>query len=245
MGTLDHGGAVKTIPRADKRHWYRRRSAALFLAALVVAVVSSPYIEEFKEGELVEAARVTLILLAGLFAVGGRRRTLLWGMLLALPALIGKWLDHWQPDLVPDWTFLVPGIMFLVYVVGQLLRFIFHSPRVNNEVLCAGLAGYLMLGLLWALAFTLVADLTPTAFAFSTGSESSHLMKGFTALYFSFITLSTVGYGDIAAVSNPARLLAMLEAVTGIFYSTVLIARLVTLYSSEPPEHEPDDQQGL
>lgn len=70
-------------------------------------------------------------------------------------------------------------------------------------------------------------------------------MKGFTALYFSFVTLSTVGYGDIAAVSNPARLLAMVEAVIGVFYTTILIARLVSLYSSEPPPAGPPNQAGL
>ena len=57
-------------------------------------------------------------------------------------------------------------------------------------------------------------------------------MDGFTALYFSFITLSTVGYGDIAPVSKAARMLAPMESVVGLFYVAVLISRLVAIYST-------------
>jgi hypothetical protein len=60
-------------------------------------------------------------------------------------------------------------------------------------------------------------------------------MNGFTGLYFSFITLSTVGYGDIIPVSEVARMLAIVEAMFGTFYMTLLIARLVSLYSSRNP----------
>ena len=60
-------------------------------------------------------------------------------------------------------------------------------------------------------------------------------MNGFTGLYFSFITLSTVGYGDIIPVSEVARMLAIVEAMFGMFYMTLLIARLVSLYSSKSP----------
>jgi hypothetical protein len=60
-------------------------------------------------------------------------------------------------------------------------------------------------------------------------------MNGFTGLYFSFITLSTVGYGDIVPVSEVARMLAIVEAMFGMFYMTLLIARLVSLYSSKSP----------
>jgi ion channel len=57
-------------------------------------------------------------------------------------------------------------------------------------------------------------------------------MNGFNAFYFSFVTLSTAGYGDIVPVSRMARMLAVMESVTGLFYVAILIARLVTMYSS-------------
>jgi len=72
----------------------------------------------------------------------------------------------------------------------------------------------------------------PSAFAFSTAGATKQTMAGFDAFYFSFITLSTVGYGDITPVSRIARWLAAMEAMTGLLYVTVLIARLVSLYST-------------
>jgi hypothetical protein len=135
-------------------------------------------------------------------------------------------------------AFLVPGLLFLGFVSLTLFRFVFRSPRVNSEVLCAGIAGYLMLGLLWAFAYILVARLVPESFVFSASPAAGQSMKGFTAIYFSFITLCTVGYGDIVPLQGTARMLVVMEAMTGTFYMTVLIARLVSMYSSSPPETE-------
>ena len=227
------------------RRWYRRYPAALFLGALVLAIISSPYTENLPEGDLIEAVRLTLVLLTGMLALGRQRRIVIGGAALVLPALIGKWVNHWHPNLVPAWCFLVPGVLFVAFVVGHLLHFILRAPKVNSEVLCAGVAGYLLLGLLWAMAYVLVAQVTPDAFAFTSGTAGDNIMKGFTAIYFSFVTLSTVGYGDILAVSHPARMLAMVEAVVGIFYPTILLARLVSLYSSEPPKPESENTQRL
>jgi hypothetical protein len=103
---------------------------------------------------------------------------------------------------------------------------------VNVEVLCASISAYLMLGLMWTVAYWLVDQVTPGgAFSFNT-SGGAQSMNGFTGFYFSFITLSTVGYGDITPVSRAARWLASMEAMTGLLYVAVLIARLVSLYSS-------------
>jgi hypothetical protein len=93
-----------------------------------------------------------------------------------------------------------------------------------------------MLGLMWTVAYWLVDQLTPGgAFSFNT-NRGTQTMNGFTGFYFSFITLSTVGYGDITPVSRAARWLAAMEAMTGLLYVAVLIARLVSLYSSARPE---------
>jgi hypothetical protein len=225
---------------AGRLYWFRRYPVATFLVSLALALATTPFDEQVKDGDLLEAVRLALILLPALLAVGGRRRALVLGIILAAPALAGKWLNHWFPDLVPAWVFLAPGILFVIFVIAHLLRFILRARRIDSEVLCAGVATYLMLGLLWAFGYILVARLVPDAFAFGTGPDSSHIMKGFTALYFSFITLSTVGYGDIAPVSGAARMLAMMEATVGILYTTVLIARLVTLYSSPTPATDND-----
>jgi voltage-gated potassium channel Kch len=123
--------------------------------------------------------------------------------------------------------------VFVIFLVGQFLRFILRAPRVNAEVMYAGISVYLLLGLSWMFAYQLVARLVPGSFAFSTGPASGQTMDGFTAYYFSFVTLTTVGYGDITPVTNGARALAAMEAMTGTLYVAVLISRLVALYSSQ------------
>src|SRR5574341_1212129 len=166
-------------------------------------------------------------------AEGGRRRTLIWAIVLVVPALLAQWGNHVWPDLVPSELFRGVGLLFVAFVVLHLLRFILRAPRVDSEVLCAGIAGYLMLGLLWMLAYVLVGSLVPDSFAFNVGPASGRAMAGFNALYFSFVTLSNVGFGEIVPVSGVARMLAMTEAIAGLFYVTLLIARLVAIYSTE------------
>jgi hypothetical protein len=74
-----------------------------------------------------------------------------------------------------------------------------------------------------------VGSLDRAAFNFSLAGDKA--MDGFRAFYFSFITLSTVGYGDITPVSGAARMLSSMEAMTGTLYVAIIIARLVALYS--------------
>ena len=118
----------------------------------------------------------------------------------------------------------------------NLLRFVLRASSVDAEVLCASISAYLMLGLIWTMAYWLVEELSPGAFAFNTTTGAKETMEGFNAFYFSFITLSTVGYGDITPVSKVARMLAAMEAMIGLLYVAVLIARLVGLYSTPKSE---------
>jgi len=214
-----------------------RFSAVQLLMALGLFFACAPFVEEIKGGDLIISVLLSLVLLAAILAVAGSRRTLIVALLLAVPTLAAKWANHFRPDLVPAGVFLIGGLLMFIFVVAQLLRFVLRAPSVTTEVLCASISAYLMLGLIWTLAYWLVDRLTPGgAFAFNTsGGERS--INGFTGFYFSFVTLSTVGYGDITPVSRIARWLAAMEAMTGLLYVAVLIARLVSLYSApHPPE---------
>lgn len=213
-----------------------RFSVAHFLIALFVLLGTVPFVDEFAGGLLVESVLLTLVLLSAVIAVGGRRRSLVVGVLLATPAVVSKWTAHFWPDYSPPEFTQAAAILFLSFVTVQLFSFIVTAPQVNSEVLCAAIAVYLILGLTWAFAYSLVAVLNPHAFAFTVSSDPNQMMIRFQALYFSFITLTTVGYGDIVPVSKVARFLAMSEATVGMFFATILIARLVTLYSGNRPE---------
>jgi Ion channel len=211
-----------------------RFSVNLFLGALVLNVFISPFVDRLRSGALIETLLMTLVLLCAVLSIAGGRRALV-GVVLVAPAAIGEWLNYWQPELLVYVVTRGAGLLFIGFVVVQLLRFIVYAPRVDSEVLCAAIAGYLLSGLAWSLAYALLDRLDPDSFVFTLGARSSQSMNGFTGLYFSFITLSTVGYGDIIPVSEVARMLAVVEAMFGMFYVTLLIARLVSLYTSKSP----------
>jgi len=215
-----------------KRPRIRRFSAVQLLIALAVLLICAPFVEELEGGQLILSVLFSLVLLAGVFAVANRKRSLAIALMLAIPAITARWISYFRPSLVHPAVFLVLALLLLAFVIGHLMHFILRAPVVTVEVLCASIAAYLMLGLTWTVAYWLVDQVTPGgAFSFNT-NRGARSMNGFTGFYFSFITLSTVGYGDITPVSQAARWLAAMEAMTGSLYVAVLIARLVSLYSS-------------
>lgn len=211
---------------------FRRLSAVQLLMSLGVFFIAAPFVEEIEGGELIVSGLFSLVLVAGVLAIADRKRVLVIAIVLAIPAIAGRWINHFRPDLAPPAVFLVGGLILIGFVIAHLLRFVLRAPSVTVEVLCASISAYLMLGLMWTMAYWLVDQLTPGgAFSFNTNAGARSI-DGFTGFYFSFITLSTVGYGDITPVSRIARWLAAMEAMTGLLYVAVLIARLVSLYSS-------------
>jgi hypothetical protein len=213
----------------------RRVSTVELLVALALLFFFFPFVEEVKGGDIIVSILLSLVLLCGVLAVADRKRVFFIALVLAVPAIAGRWISHFRPELVPPPVFLTPGLILIAFVVANLLRFVLRAASVNVDVLCASISAYLMLGLLWTVAYWLLDQLTPGAFAFNTNA-GKHSIRGFNAFYFSFITLSTVGYGDITPVSKVARMLSAMEAMTGLLYVAVLIARLVALYSSPKSE---------
>jgi len=212
-----------------------RVSVRQFLVALVVLIVTAPFVQELEGGRYIEAVLISILLTSAVMAVGGHKRTLVLAIVLAAPVLVGRWIYHFQPEDNPFKFYLIGFLVFLGYVVFHFLRYILRSPRVNSEVLSAAVSVYLLLGLLWASAYVLVERLAPGSFIVLPNRGQP--LHGFEAMYFSLITLTTVGYGDIVPVSGAARMLAVMEATTGTMYVAVLVARLVSIYSSEGEEH--------
>lgn len=229
---------TQAAPKVPLHSGVFQYSAAHFLAALVFMIAISPLSEMTSDGLIFESIALTLVLTSGAMAVGGRKRTLIWALVLMVPAVGAKWFSHFRPDLVTPAVYLVPGMLFVVLVVAALLRYVLSSSVVTAEVICAAIAAYLMIGMLWMFVYTLLDWLIPGSFSYNGVPDMRHSMRGFTALYFSFITLSTVGYGDFAPVSPPARMFAMMEATVGLFYITVLLARLVALYTPARRSHQ-------
>jgi hypothetical protein len=227
------GAQAKESTKSERpRLGLHRFSTVELLITLALLFFFFPFVEEIKGGDIIVSILLSLVLLSAVLAVSERKATFFVALLLAVPAIAGRWISHFWPDLVPRPVFLIAGLILIAFVVVNLLRFVLLAPSVNAEVLCASISAYLMLGLIWTLAYWLVDQVTPGAFAFNTATGAKESMQGFNAFYFSFITLSTVGYGDITPVSRIARWLSAMEAMTGLLYVAVLIARLVALYSA-------------
>ncbi len=219
-----------------------RNSAVWLLVALGLLFLSAPFVQDLRFGSLIEACLLTLVMTFAVLAVGARGRTLGMSLLLVIPALAARWINYLRPDLLSPVVFLLAAMLFFAFVVAHILRFILRTPRVDANVLCAGLSGYLILGMLWVPAYLLVATINPGAFIISGGADANASMDGFRAFYFSFITLCTVGYGDVVPASKVAQMLAITEAIAGLFYVAVLISRLVAIYSSAPGTAESEIQ---
>jgi ion channel len=215
-----------TLPIESGSELLRRFTAIQLLIAIAVLYVSMPFVEPLRSGPLIESILFSIVLISGVLAVADRRRVVIVAATLAIAALVGRWMNHFLPDLMPPELFLIGGILFVLCVIVNLLRFVLAASEVDIEVLCASISAYLLLGFLWTLAYWLVAELIPNAFAFNGADKS---LAGFNGFYFSFITMSTVGYGDILPVAKVARMLAAMEAMTGLLYVATLIARLVAL----------------
>jgi len=226
---------------ARDRRFGLRVSAVGFLAALVLMLVATPFVRGLKQGQFYEAVLFAVVMCVGLIASGSCPRRALALVSFALAAIS---LNQFWPRACPALTFILPAMAILAVVTASLLRFVLRAKQVDAEVLCAGISVYLILGLLWGLAYTLVAQVNPNAFSFSNPSETAATMSGFTSIYFSFITLATLGYGDITPATNVARMLAMLEAMTGTLFVGVMIAHLVSLYSVSGQSHTPAHDEG-
>jgi hypothetical protein len=222
---------LETDTRADDK--VRRFSAIQLLIAIVLWIAATPFLDTLKYADLIEAVLLTLVLFSAVIVVGANRQKLVTAVVLVIPSLAGKWVNHFWPHAMPTEAFLMAGILFVAFVVVDLFHFLHTTRRVTVEVLCIAASNYLLIGLLWMFAYLLVATLLPDSFIFPVGLASQRLMGGFNALYFSFVTLSTLGFGDIIPVSRVARMLSIVEATTGMFYVTFLVSRLVALHSSE------------
>jgi hypothetical protein len=124
------------------------------------------------------------------------------------------------------------SIAFLVYTVVMILRDLLMQRVVTWDSLVGSFCGYLLIGVTWSEMYALLQLISPGALHFeieSTRALASQANTWQHFQYFSFVTLSTVGYGDITPVSPTARALAMMEAICGQFYLAVLVAALVGL----------------
>ncbi|MFM0339213.1 potassium channel family protein [Paraburkholderia fungorum] len=213
---------------------------ALLLCLLMVDVFVIPF--ALAPGSLfVRTARdvlLSLILLSGIAAVSDRRTQYLTVALAAGVAILIRGTAWLLPlDRIPgllDVTALL-SLGILAMVVGIK---VFSTGRATFDRILGAVALYILMGVVWAEACQLVNSHIPASYAgIAHGSAQNDRA---TWIYFSFVTLTTVGYGDITPVTHIARSLAILEALIGQLYPAIVLARLVSLHvAAGDPRQDP------
>jgi len=216
----------------------RKHSVAWFLGALVALYITAPFMESMKLGPFVESIAFTFVLSSAVLAVGGRKRVLIVAIVLVIPTLLLRWGSHPQTNFLAPEAFMVGALVFTVFVTANLLGFVLKAPRVNSEVLCAGIAVYLLLALTWAFMYMLAQQLNPHSFTCTVGTGANDTMTGFNVLYFSLVSMNGAAFGDFMPLSPATRMLAMLQTTVGLFYIAVMVARLVSLYAPLEPQKD-------
>jgi hypothetical protein len=207
------------------RAWNMTVLLIVMVAAIFVVPVMAP---EGSLGEIINDVSLTLVLLCGAAAIAQRRTLHLVTVALCLVAIVLRWLEWLVPSGISTLWREGSALLALVLVMGIVAVRVFEGGgAVTADRIIGAVVLYLLLGVAWAVAYDVVALHVPNAFA----GGNVHAKGPARWMYFSFVTLTTVGYGDITPVANTARSLAVLEALLGQLYPAIILARLVSLHS--------------
>jgi hypothetical protein len=228
--STDDGSTIER--QARMRHQaaflHRARNSAL-LVSLTLLILISPLFEGRAIGHLVVDALFSLVLLAAVNAASDNRGIRLVALGLAILALGLMWANTVDPSSPGRLAGVSLFILLSSIAMVLVLRHIVLAPSVTFEVITAGIGLYLMLGVTWALTYLLLDAIHPAAFEIVSANQNVGWSE---VVYFSFATLPTLGYGDVSPDSPFVRIWAVMEAVTGVLYIAILVARLVSLYRS-------------
>lgn len=199
---------------------------AIMLASLLALLLVAPLFGNDPKSEA-EVAMIFSVVVAGLAATS-RRRTL--ALALAVGWVLLLWLRPFGAGTVS--SLLIDLVLFGLcsLAVESALRRALGSAAIDAEEICAAVSAYLLLGIAWTALYSSLYAIDAAAFS---GSKIASAEAWSSLLYFSFSTLTTLGYGDITPASPTARAWAAAEAVCGTFYLAILIAHLVSNFRAE------------
>ncbi len=214
----------------------------LLLATLFLLLLLTPAVHELRDrdggiwGTGLVALLFALVVVAAVPAISRTRKTIAFAIVLAASSILLRVVDVFFQNEPAESAHLLAGALFVAFAIVLILKYLFEANRISLNAINASLCVYMLLGVLWANLFVLVARFDPTAFS-TPASASAELNAAadraeqyIGMLYYSFTTLTTLGYGDITPSSAFARMLAIMEAIVGQVILVVLVARLVGLH---------------
>jgi hypothetical protein len=214
---------------------YRNRRFSILLVILLGLLAGPPLLLDAGISAAWFDALMSLFLLAVILSLCVDRRQRLFALALGLPTIIFTLGGHTLPGQISAWALFcgqICQVVFLFGAAGLIVRSLFAANESSFDSVLGAVCGYLFLGLGWAVIYSIIDKLRPESFHVNplllTSADASHLTPQILT-YYSFVTLTTVGYGDVTPVSAAARTLAWMEAIAGQFYVAVIVAGLVSL----------------
>lgn len=209
------------------------RNNIILLICLLLIILFFPVFSYHRV--LIKNILFTAIVFFGTFSLDFVKRSQKILIVSGIITICLNWLDHFFPyhmlDLVHSFSFFC----FNLFIVVFMVRHVAESKKVNVTIIINSINGYLLIGILGAVLLAMVEILQKSLYHLDTGAIdfAGSTAQGFhDFLYFSFVTLTTLGYGDVTPVSASAKSVTLIIAVTGQLYLTILIAMLVGKYLS-------------
>ena len=221
-------------PLRDISTNFEQQGHRTLLATLMLIILANPFFLHFGRLRWLLTLFFMLTLLAAVRIVVRRARHYQFALILGVVALVfqlGVFVDRaWWIEAIR----YIATMLFLFWVSGFLLRdIILRSHEASGDLIFGAINIYLMVGLAFAFVYGLTEHLLPGSF---TGLEEQLAAPGYIGhfVYFSFITLTTLGYGDITPLTPIGTTVSYVEAIFGQMYIAILVARLVGIYISQP-----------
>jgi hypothetical protein len=211
------------------RRWLWEYRFALLLADLIVFILAAPLADEPNVGRLIIQIQFASLALVSIYVTSGSKFWLSVIIVAVAAWLIIAWTGHGA--IRARFGFVGPallmGVCFIVFAFVE--RAVFTATVVDGNIVCGGIACYLLVAVIWTFSFAVIESLAPNSFSFPGKSDPAWSDLA----YFSLTCLSTLGFGDILPVKPFARIWAASETIVGVIYLAVLVARLVTLYRTD------------
>jgi hypothetical protein len=210
----------------------RKDNFIYMLLALLIFLVALPVLEELRllSDEIARPIAFTCLLAVGVWSLRDRIRIFRIAMALVIIGTAANVLSATND--APAFYYLSVATLsaFLMLSIWSALRQVVFGIEMTANRLFGAVCVYLMIGVLWALMYGVLQTLDMHAFVGSLNDETGE--RGGDWIYYSFVTLTTLGYGDILPISTTARTLAYSEAIIGVFYIAMLVAALVGSYAA-------------
>jgi hypothetical protein len=206
--------------------WDKDRSLTVLLITLILSVLVVPSLLNFGTGPI--DILLTIALLAGIRFVSQNRFQMILLSIFAVLALVIRVISTFSHGNGIYLLRAISNIVSLSILAAIVLIQVFRKGPITLQRVQGAVAEYLLLGLIWASAYELVELFIPRAILNGNLAIPPQVLTP-NLIYFSFVTLTTVGYGDFTPVHHIARSLAILEALTGQLFPAILIARLVSM----------------